>query len=74
MNGIIYPLYTPPVITRNYSLIVISTLYNSLLHTYISRLLVTQFKHRTVTVLLNYTLQILHIKSSLHSRTLATNS
>jgi hypothetical protein len=28
----------------------------------------------TLTVLLNYTLQILHIKSSLHSRTLATNS
>jgi hypothetical protein len=33
MNGYIYSWYTPPVITRNYSAIAISTLYNSLSHT-----------------------------------------
>jgi hypothetical protein len=34
MNGLIYSLHTPPVIKRNYGAVAISTLYNSLLHSY----------------------------------------
>jgi hypothetical protein len=64
MNGFIYSLYAPPVITRNYSAIATSTLYNPL---------VTQ-NAGTITVSLNYIHQMLNVKSSLHSRPLATNS
>jgi hypothetical protein len=39
-----------------------------------SRLLATDFNTGTITVFLNYTLQISHINPSLLSRTLATNS
>jgi hypothetical protein len=58
MNEFIYSLFTSPIITRNYSTIAISTLYNSLshthrhtyidthTHTHTNRLLVTQLKHR----------------------------
>jgi hypothetical protein len=45
MNGFIYSLYAPPVITSNYSAIAISALYDSC-YTHASRLLVTQLKHR----------------------------
>jgi hypothetical protein len=34
MNVFIFSLYTPPVITRNYSAIAIFTLFNSRLHTH----------------------------------------
>jgi hypothetical protein len=49
MNGFIYSLYRPLVITRNYNALAIYTLYNLLLHTHThtSRLLVTQLKHST---------------------------
>jgi hypothetical protein len=50
MNGFIYSLCTPLVITRNYSPVAISTLYNSLLHKHTraraSPLLVTQLTHK----------------------------
>jgi hypothetical protein len=46
MNGFIYFLYTPPVLTRNYSAIAIPTFYNSLLHSHTGRVLVTELKHR----------------------------
>jgi hypothetical protein len=36
LNGFIYYLYAPPIITLNCSSIAISTIYNSLLHTYLS--------------------------------------
>jgi hypothetical protein len=75
MNGFIYSWYTSPVITRNYSAIVISTRYNSLLHTHTSRLLATDLKHSNYNSLTElHNPDILHTKSSLHTRTLATNS
>jgi hypothetical protein len=55
MNGFIYFLSTPPVITRNYIAIAISTLYSLVTHTNThthththtsSPLLLTQLKHR----------------------------
>jgi hypothetical protein len=36
MNGFIYFLYAPPVITHNYSAIAISTLHHSPLHAHSS--------------------------------------
>jgi hypothetical protein len=60
-----------------------SALYRSLTHTDLcpqsityssSRFLATDFNTETITVSLNYTLQISHIKFSFHSRTLAINS
>jgi hypothetical protein len=56
----------------------VTTLYRSLTHTdycpqsitvSTSRFMATDFNTVTITVSVNYTLQILHIKSSLHSRT-----
>jgi hypothetical protein len=67
-------IYWPLIQSR-----LVTTLYRSLTHTdwchesiivSTSRFLATDFNTGTVKVSLNYTLQISHIKSSLHSRTL----
>jgi hypothetical protein len=61
----------------------VTSLYRSLSHTdYYSqsstastnRFVATDVDTRTIAASLNYTLQVSHIKSALHSRTLATNS
>jgi hypothetical protein len=33
-EGVIYSLYTPPVMKRNYSIVAVSRFHNSLLHTH----------------------------------------
>jgi hypothetical protein len=71
VNGFIDQLQ----VVLQYNTIAISALYSSLLHTLVSitvstsRFLATDFNTGTITVLLNYTLQVLHIQSSLHSQT-----
>jgi hypothetical protein len=70
-------IHTPPVITRNYSARANSALYNSVLHTHThthkSSLGNATKTQDLLIVSLNYTHQVLHTKSSIRIRTLATN-